>query len=95
MKETMQRKIAKLTKAMAVDGRIYLYNREQIYSSQLKKVCTIHKLYHVCTVQEYMKTHPQHKKKKDQAFVRELVIDSFKQVDILLTLADLYKAGDG
>ena len=53
-------------------------------------------LYRCWDVLDYMEYHPDYKAKKGQKYVKETVCDSFKQIDILLTLAKRYqKAGDG
>ena len=96
MGNSISSKIHKLLKAFGARGEIYLYNRDQVWSTKIGKVCNIHKLYRRMDVADYMKSHPDYKAKKGQEYVKDLVCDSFKQVDVLLELARRYrKAGDG
>lgn len=96
MGNSISSKIHKLLKAFGARGEIYLYNRDQVWSTRMKKACNLHKLYRRWDVLDYMKSHPDYKAKKDQEYVKELVCDSFKQVDVLLELARQYrKAGNG
>ncbi len=88
-------KIRKLIKALEMRGEIYLYTKEQIYSLKLDKICTINKLSRLMSVEEYNLLHPDKKKNpKKYEYVKDSVIDSFKEIDILLELVEIYKAGD-
>ncbi len=75
-------------------GEIYLYSREQVYSSKLEKICTINKVSHLMNVKEYNKLYPDKKKNPNKYdFVKVPVTESFREIDILLCLAEIYKAG--
>lgn len=88
-------KIRKLIKALEIRGEIYLYTKEQIYSFKLDKICTINKLSRLMSVEEYNLLHPDKKKNpKKYEYVKDSVIDSFKEIDVLLELVEIYKAGD-
>lgn len=90
-------KIRKLLTALNQRGEKYLVNREMVYSSKLDKMCTVYKLNRLTPIDEYYESHPNKKRRKndDREFVKEEVISSFKEVDILLSLASIYKGGDG
>jgi hypothetical protein len=88
----LQRKINKLVKALNNKGYICLFNKEQFYSSKLSKVCTINKVFHLMPVEEYNKLYPDDKKNPDKyEFVKDEIIKSFKQEEILLKLVEIYK----
>ncbi|AUN23731.1 hypothetical protein RSJ21_00045 (plasmid) [Clostridium botulinum] len=95
----IQSKIIKLIKALEFKGHIYLFNKEQIYSNNRGKICSINKLFHLIPIEEYNKMHPD--KKKDPSkhkYVKEQVITTFRKQDILFELVDVYKkvgGGDG
>jgi hypothetical protein len=95
MNKTVSITIYKLLKAfLYVRHEIYLYDKTQVWSDKLGKVCVVHKLYKQWDLKEYKKIRPEYKPKKNQKQKKELVMDSFKQVDILLELVDRYKAGE-
>lgn len=75
-KNTIRPKINKLIKALRIKhGLIVFYNLEQVFSNKLEKVCTIRKV----TLMD-----------KDTG-KKDLLITSFKEVEILLKLVELYK----
>ena len=90
-------KIRKLLKALEVRGEIYVINRKMVYSDIRAKTSTVIELAVLTPIDEYFKAHPEKKrKKKDQRqFVREFVYSSFREIDVLLQLVDIYKGGDG
>jgi len=95
MNKAISINIYKLLKAfLYVRHEIYLYDRAQVWSEKQGKVCVIHELYKQWDLKEYKKSHPEYKPKKSQKQKKELICDSFKQVDILLELVDRYKAGE-
>ena len=78
-------KIRKLQKALEMHGRTFLCGRRQIYSEKLGKVCTIFSVDEVMTYAEWQRRNPG-KKKYRRPFVRENVLESFKEIDILMAL---------
>ncbi len=93
--ETTAKKIRKLIKALEIRGEIYLFAKEQIYSSKIDKICTINKLSQLMPIDDYYAKYPKKKRKKNDTreFVKEHVESSFKEIDILLALVGIYKAG--
>lgn len=89
-------KIKKLQKALELRGNIYLFTKTQVYSKKLSRLCTLNKLDYLMPVEDYNKLHPEKPKDvKRYQFVKVEVIDSFRELDILLCLLDVYKkAGD-
>lgn len=89
-------KIRKLLKALNIKGKVYMVNREQIYSANKGKVYNLFVLNKVTPIDEYNKSHPDAQKdpmKYD--FVKEKVMSSFNESDILLALVAAYNGGDG
>lgn len=88
----IQSKINKLIKGLNIYGDIYLVNREQFVSNKTGNVCTVYKLFHLMDVEEYNKKYPNNKKDPEKySKVKEEVLSSFKQQDILLKLVEVYK----
>lgn len=88
-------KIRKLQRALETQhGEVYLVNRAQIYSEKLGKVCTKFVLDKIMTWEEYKALNPK-TKKKPRNTVRENVLESFKEIDVLLALAEAYKQLSG
>ena len=85
-------KIRKLQRALEMRGELYLVNRAQIYSETLDKVCTKYILDKAISWDEWRSKNPTKKKHKCKR-VRENVLESFKELDILLALADAYRKG--
>lgn len=83
-------KIRKLQRALEMHGEVYLISRAQIYSEKLDKVCTKFVLDKIMTWEEYQALNPE-TKRKPRKTVRENVIESFKEIDVLLALAEAYK----
>lgn len=87
-------KISRLLKALEMRGEIYLVSKEMIYSKKFEGTATIRKLYRMTPVAEYNRNHPDKPKKPDKELVRESITESFKDIDILLKLVEIYKAGE-
>ena len=88
----LQPKINKLLRALETKGEIYLVNNEQFYSDNLGKVCTVIKLYHLISAEEYNEKYPNNKvdvNKYDK--VKDEVFKTYKKQDLLLYLVELYK----
>lgn len=88
-------KISRLLKALEMRGEIYLVSKEMIYSKKFEGTATIRKLYRMTPVAEYNRNHPD--KPKDpikHELVKENITESFKDIDILLKLVEIYKAGE-
>lgn len=82
-------KVVKLIRALNAKGYVFIAHRKQFYSGKLGKVLTIIKLVQVLDREEYKKFHPKYKGTAD--YIEEPVLESFKESDILLKLARLYK----
>lgn len=79
-KNTIRPKISKLIKALQFKYKqTYLYNTEQVYSKKLERVCTKRKLFIVNT----------------ETGKRKEVFSSFREVDILLHLVDVFMNNGG
>ena len=77
-------------------GKIYMVNREQIYSADKDKVCTVIVLNKLTPVYEYNKAHPgKERNPGKQDFVKERIASSFRESDILIALVTAYKGGEG
>jgi hypothetical protein len=76
---------------MALDqlGFIFIAHRKQFYSDKVGKVLTIIKLVEVVDNATYKMLHPKSKAKS--ATVEIDIMESFRESDILLKLAKLYK----
>lgn len=90
-------KIRKLMLALKQQqGKIYMVNREQIYSADKDKVCTVMVLNRLTPVYEYNKEHPGEEKNPNKYdFVKEKIVSSFQESNILLALVAAYKGGEG
>lgn len=94
-KPTLYSKIRKLMMAFQVKyGIIYLYNREQRYSSKTGNRYTVCILSKLVPLTEYKKLHPRTKKKSGMFKVP--VCEDLKEINIVFYLANQYKqmAGD-
>ena len=88
----IQSKINKFIKALNAKGYIYLVNKEQFLSKKSKKVCSIYKLFHLMSIDEYNKMYPDDRKdSKKYDYVKVEKESSFNPIDILLKLTELYK----
>lgn len=96
MKMNLTGKIRKIIKALEMRGLIYLYSREQVYSQKLSKVCTIYRIDYLMPWEEYKKKFPDkaERKKNKGVSVRVEMARSFREIDILLYIVDVLKAGD-
>ena len=87
-------KIKKLLKALEIEGKIYLFSKSQVYSQKLGKICTVNKIDVMMPLEEYFEKFPEKRKNRKRYkndYVRIPVADSFREVDILLRLAHIYK----
>lgn len=92
----IQGKLNKLIKGLNIYGYIYLVNREQFVSNKTGNVCTVYKLFHLMDVEEYNDMYPDDKKDpKKYSKVKDEVLSSLKQQDILLKLVEVYKEVGG
>ncbi len=92
----IQSKINKLIKALSIRGQIYLANKEQFFSKKSKKVCTIYKLFHLISIDEYNKLYPNDKKDSSKyENVKVEVTSTFNQIEILFELVNIYKEVGG
>ncbi|WP_130920340.1 hypothetical protein [Phascolarctobacterium faecium] len=96
MKMNLTGKIRKIIKALEMRGLIYLYSREQVYSQKLSKVCTMYRIDYLMPWEEYKKKFPDkaERKKNKGVSVRVEMARSFREIDILLYIVDVLKAGD-
>ena len=96
MKMNLTGKIRKVIKALEMRGLIYLYSREQVYSQKLSKVCTMYRIDYLMPWEEYKKKFPDkaERKKNKGVSVRVEMARSFREIDILLYIVDVLKAGD-
>lgn len=96
MKMNLTGKIRKIIKALEIRGLIYLYSREQVYSQKLSKVCTMYRIDYLMPWEEYKKKFPDkaERKKNKGVSVRVEMARSFREIDILLYIVDVLKAGD-
>lgn len=96
MKMNLTGKIRKIIKALEIRGLIYLYSREQVYSQKLSKVCTMYRIDYLMLWEEYKKKFPDkaERKKNKGVSVRVEMARSFREIDILLYIVDVLKAGD-
>ena len=96
MKMNLTGKIRKIIKALEMRGLIYLYSREQVYSQKLSKVCTMYRIDYLMPWEEYKKKFPDkaERKKNKGVSVSVEMARSFREIDILLYIVDVLKAGD-
>lgn len=88
----IQSKIRKLIIALKTKGYLYLINKEQFYSDKANKICSKYRLFHLMPIEQYNKLYPDDKRDEDKySFVKSEVLSTFKPVDILLVLVDIYK----
>lgn len=88
-------KINKLCRALNAKYKlIYLVDKQQRYSSKLNKAVNVYVLSRLYPVEEYNRMFPEKAKSPDkQQFVKVPVIDSLKEIVILLEMVEIYKAG--
>lgn len=96
MKLNVNSKIRKITKALELRGEVYLYSRTQVYSNKLNKICTLFNLDYLMPWDEYEKKYPAKaaRKKKKGVPVRVEVVRTFREIEVLLYLVNVLKAGD-
>lgn len=89
-------KIRKLQKALELKGKIYLVTKTQVFSNKLGRLCTLNKLDHLMPWEEFKKKFPDkaERKKKKGVPVRVEIIRTFKEIDVLMYLVEVLKAGD-
>lgn len=92
----IQWKINKLIKGLNIYVYRYLVNREQFVSNKTGNVCTVYKLFHLMDVEEYNNMYPDDKKDpKKYSKVKDEVLSSFNQQNILFKLVEIYKEVGG
>lgn len=85
-------KIRKLQKALELKGKIYLVTKTQVFSNKLGRLCTLNKLDYLMPVDEYNKLYPEKPKDENKyKLVKVEVESSFREIDILLRLVDVYQ----
>lgn len=79
------------------EWNMLMINREMVYSAKLGKMCTALKLHQLLPISQYYMMHPEKKRRKNdkREYIKETIESSFKEIDILLKLAGIYKSGDG
>lgn len=97
--QNLQGKIKKLLFAVNLKGNgiKYLFSRKQFYSEKKKKTFTVKVLSIVMTVENWNTIFPQWRKDRrryKRTTVQKEIFSSFKDVDILLLLADILKKGN-
>jgi hypothetical protein len=86
-------KIKKVMMALAVNhGEIYLLNTRQQWSEQFQKPLTVLTLQKRMTRAEWNAIHPN--KPTDKDFRNDNVLETFKEIDILLYLVEQLKSGE-
>lgn len=90
-------KIRKLLNALNNNGYMLMVNREMIYSSKLEKMCTILKLKQLIQIDLYYAMNPEKKRRKNdkREFVKEELVSSFKEIDVLKKLVEIWKEFKG
>ncbi|MGG7077370.1 hypothetical protein [Clostridium sardiniense] len=92
----IQGKINKVKKGSNIYGYIYLVNREQFLSNKTGNICTVYKLFHLMDVEEYNEIYSDNKKDPNKySKIKEEVLSTFKQQEILLKLVEIYKEVGG
>ncbi len=86
-------KINKVMMALAVNhNEIYLLESRQGWSDRLEKPITKLILYKRLSQSEWNKLHPNKPTKAD--FKNDMVLETFKEIEVLLFLVEQLKAGD-
>lgn len=91
-------KIKKLIKALELQGKIYLFSKSQVYSQRLYKICTLNKLETMLTRDEFFAKYPEklkNKKRYKGELIKDVVAESFREIDILLKLVEIYSKKQG
>ena len=98
--QTVQQKIKKLLLAVDIknDGKlIYLFSRKQIFSAAKNRTYNLRILSVVLKTQEWNRIFPNYKKdplRYKKEVVQADVYSGFKDIEILLLLADILKNGN-
>ena len=86
-------KIKKVMMALAVNhNEIYLLNTRQTWSEQFQKPLTVLTLQKRMTREEWNRLHPNKQTKKE--FRNDNVLETFREIEILLYLVEQLKAGE-
>lgn len=88
---TMGRTIRTLLKAFNCKGHILLFNRKQIYSEKHDRASNIYVVTWHCPVEIWKELNPDYKPHKETRWHDEVLIESFKQADVLKFLGNRYK----
>ena len=89
----LKSKINKVMMALAVNrNEIYLLNTRQQWSEQFQKPLTILTLQKRMTREEWNKLHPNKPTKAD--FKNDMVLETFREIEVLLFLVEQLKAGE-
>ena len=97
--QNLQGKIKKLLFAVNLKGNgiKYLFSRRQIYSEKKKKTFTVRALSIVMKTEDWNTYFPQWKKdpsKYKRATVQKEIFSGFKDLEVLLLLADILQNGN-
>lgn len=90
--------IRKLLTAINGKGYLILVNRKMVYSEKLDRMCTLLELNQLIPIDQYYELHPEKKRRKkdNRRFVAENILSSFKEIDILRKLVQIWdKVKDG
>ena len=90
--------IRKLLTAINGKGYLILVNRKMVYSEKIDRMCTLLELNQLIPIDQYYKDRPEKKRKKNdnRRFVGENILSSFKEIDILRKLVQIWdKVKDG
>ena len=74
-----------------IDRKLKQLDEIEEKCDKLEKACNTHQLYRWYPIDEYMRIHPDYVKRGDERSKRVFVTSSFKQIDILLRLVDIYR----
>ncbi len=90
--------IKKLLTAINGKGYLLLVNRKMVYSEKIDRMCTVLELNQLIPIDQYYENHPDKKRRKNdnRKFVSENIDSSFKEIDILRRLVEIWgKVKDG
>lgn len=88
----IQRKINKLIKGLNIKGYIYLLNKELFLSRKSNRICSIYKLFHLISIEEYNEMYPDDMKDSSKyENVKVEILSTLKKQEILLKLVEVYK----
>ena len=90
--------IKKLLTAINGKGYLLLVNRKMVYSEKIDRMCTVLELNQLIPIDQYYENHPDKKRRKNdnRRFVCDNIDSSFKEIDILRRLVEIWgKVKDG